>query len=42
MANEKKETKKMDSKILWTRVMCLFLAFVMVIGVLWTVLEAFL
>ena len=42
MANEKKQNKGVDKKALWTRVMRLFLAFVMVIGIFWTVLEAFL
>ena len=42
MANEKKQDKKTDKKTLWTRVMCLFLAFMMVVGIFWTVLEALL
>lgn len=38
----KKNEKKVSKSTLWTRVMCLFLAFMMVIGVFWTVLEALL
>ena len=32
--------KKTDKNVIWTRVMCLFLAFMMVVGVFWTVIEA--
>ena len=42
MANEKKNGNKVEKKTLWTRVMCLFLAFMMVVGIFWTVLEALL
>ena len=42
MANEKKKGNKVEKKTLWTRVMCLFLAFMMVVGIFWTVLEALL
>ena len=42
MANEKNKEKKTDKKTLYTRVMCLFLAFMMVVGIFWTVLEALL
>ena len=42
MANEKKKENKADKKTIWTRVMCLFLAFMMVVGIFWTVLEALL
>ena len=40
--NIKNAEKRTDKKTLWTRVMCLFLAFMMVIGIFWTVIEALL
>ena len=42
MANENKREKKTEKKTVWTRVMCLFLAFMMVVGIFWTVIEALL
>lgn len=44
MANENKSNKeqKLSKRTMWTRIMCLFLAFMMVMGVAWSLIEGLL
>lgn len=45
MANSntpKTEKKKMSKKVLWTRILCIALAFLMVAGGLFAIIESFL
>lgn len=44
MANGNKNNReeKLSKRTLWTRIMCLFLAFMMVIGVAWSLIEGLL